>query len=185
MKGGLLGMIAPFLLAGLGAALFAAVIYPGELRRTALEAELQRLSGEGDGLQRRISVWERAEEGAELPSQVVQTAADQSDAVLTLQKTLVELGRQSALELSAFAEARPPAELTRPAVAVEIEGRSDFTAFARLLAGLEAVTPRLAVSHLSLHEASRERDLRANGPVEAPVLFQLVVWGFWVQEEEA
>lgn len=185
MKGGLLGMIGLLLLAGLGAALFAAAVYPGNLRWTVLEADLQRLSSEREGLQRRIEVWGRAWQGAQLPPQVVHAAADQSEAMLSVQKALVELGRQTGLELSTFAEASPPAELVRPAVAVEIEGRSDFAAVARLLAGLEAVTPRLAVSHLSLRGASRERGVRANEHVEAPVLFQIVVWGFWAQEDEA
>ena len=162
-------------LAGIAAACVFALTGVGAARLDAALVQHALLSTRAADLRTRFAAVSQIDGDATLPADLAHDGETAAAATLMLQQRIVDLGTSHRLTLLTFGAGRTAYDLATPTVAVELEAQGEWSDAIRFIAGLEALTPRVAIADMTLRALPGSSD----PGLRAPVSLQLVVWGLY------
>lgn len=160
--------------AGFSAATVTAITHPMRQSIAELASEVAELGLQETETLRELGQLRLAQAGAvALPIDAIWTKGQSVSVRIALQEALVSKANAAGLQLVSFGESIPPAEVTHPTLASELELIGTHDELGAFLASLETTTPALAVSYLWLRQLPPD-------PAQpgSPVSIRMTVWGF-------
>lgn len=113
-----------------------------------------------------------------IPPAALWSKGQSASAAIAMQEALVSRANAAGLQLVSFGETTPPADITHPTLARELELNGTHEELSAFLASLESTSPALAVSYLWLRQLPPD-PARPGSPIS----IRITVWGFLAAED--
>jgi hypothetical protein len=147
---------------------------PSNARLRKAQAADAQLEIDEAELAARLQVFEAAKSlQGTVPSELIWSGPDDASVEIAQQQALVDLANSVGLQVVSFGVSQGPENISHPTKAYEIEVQGGHGELGKLLAGIDDIKPRLAVSYLWLRQIPL-----TEGETEAPINARLTVWGF-------
>jgi hypothetical protein len=167
------------IVSGISSATVATITSPMRHSIADLENEAAELSLRETETLQDLEQMRLAKAGAiALPPDALWSKGQSASAAIALQEALVSTANAAGLQLVSFGETTPPAAITHPTLASELELNGTHEELSAFLASLETTSPALAVSYLWLRHLPPD-------PTQpgSPISIRMTVWGFLAAED--